>query len=141
MNYKYVDIVFQEVPDEVSLAISISGCPNRCIGCHSVELRDPSGTPLTLDAIIAEVGDRSDSITCILFMGGDSDQKEVLRLAELTKIEYPHLKIAWYSGSNSIPPEAVSILDYIKIGPYNKDAGPLKSKTTNQHMYKIDQDC
>ena len=34
---KYVNtaVVFQEIPDEVTLAINISGCPCRCPGCHS----------------------------------------------------------------------------------------------------------
>ena len=34
---KYVDtkIVFQELPNEITLAINISGCPCACIGCHS----------------------------------------------------------------------------------------------------------
>ena len=34
---KYVnhDIVFQEFPDEVTLAINLSCCPNGCTGCHS----------------------------------------------------------------------------------------------------------
>lgn len=34
---KYVDtaIVFSEIPDEVTLAINISGCPNKCKNCHS----------------------------------------------------------------------------------------------------------
>ena len=28
------DIVFAEIPDEVTLAINITGCPYRCPGCH-----------------------------------------------------------------------------------------------------------
>ena len=34
---KYIDtkIVFSEVPDEITLAINISGCPIHCADCHS----------------------------------------------------------------------------------------------------------
>ena len=34
---KYVidEVVFREFPDEVTLALNISGCPNHCPGCHS----------------------------------------------------------------------------------------------------------
>ena len=34
---KYVNcgIVFQEIPDEVTLSINISNCPCHCPGCHS----------------------------------------------------------------------------------------------------------
>ena len=34
-RYINTDIVFQEFPDEVTLAINISECPCRCPGCHS----------------------------------------------------------------------------------------------------------
>ena len=35
LKYAGYDIVFQEIPDEVTLAISLTNCPNRCPGCHS----------------------------------------------------------------------------------------------------------
>ena len=35
LKYVNCDIVFQEVPNEVALAINISGCPCHCPGCHS----------------------------------------------------------------------------------------------------------
>ena len=35
LKYANFDIVFQEVPEEVTLAINISNCPNQCPGCHS----------------------------------------------------------------------------------------------------------
>ncbi|SHF88735.1 hypothetical protein SAMN05444364_11530 [Prevotella scopos JCM 17725] len=35
LRYINTDIVFQEFPDEVTLAINISGCPCRCPACHS----------------------------------------------------------------------------------------------------------
>ena len=50
---KYVDakIVFQEIPDEITLAISISGCTIHCAGCHSKYLWDDVGELLTIDSL------------------------------------------------------------------------------------------
>ena len=47
---KYVpedtQVVFAEIPDEVSLAINISCCPHRCPGCHSPYLQKDYGVEL-----------------------------------------------------------------------------------------------
>lgn len=45
---KYVDarVVFQEIPDEITLAINISNCPCHCKGCHSQYLAEDIGKPL-----------------------------------------------------------------------------------------------
>ena len=32
LNYYNYDIVCQEIPDEITLAINITGCPNHCQG-------------------------------------------------------------------------------------------------------------
>ena len=50
---KYVDtkIVFQELPNEITLAINISGCPCACIGCHSSYLSQDIGESLTKEAL------------------------------------------------------------------------------------------
>lgn len=40
------DIVFAEIPDEVTLAINITGCPYRCPGCHSPHLQTDCGDML-----------------------------------------------------------------------------------------------
>ena len=49
---KYVDVkeVFAEIPDEITLAISISGCPIHCPGCHRQYLWADVGEPLTAEA-------------------------------------------------------------------------------------------
>ena len=35
LKYVNTGVVFQEIPDEVTLAINISNCPCHCPGCHS----------------------------------------------------------------------------------------------------------
>ena len=51
LKYTETDIVFQEIPDEVTLAVNLSGCPCRCPGCHSKHLWGDVGEPLTDEAL------------------------------------------------------------------------------------------
>ncbi|RKV72511.1 MAG: 4Fe-4S cluster-binding domain-containing protein, partial [Neisseria sp.] len=37
LKFTVEQIVWQEVPGEVSLAFLFSGCPLRCKGCHSAD--------------------------------------------------------------------------------------------------------
>ena len=141
LKYVNTGIVFQEIPDEVTLAINISNCPCRCPGCHSHYLWDDVGLPLTTDAIDALVESDGSDITCIAFMGGDADPVGVNMLAQYVHEEYPELKVAWYSGRLRIPSIVYKAdFDYIKVGPYIKHLGPLNSPTTNQRMYRKNED-
>lgn len=51
LRYVDYDIVFQEIPDEVTLAINLSNCPNRCKGCHSPHLLENVGESLTEESL------------------------------------------------------------------------------------------
>lgn len=145
MKYTDTQIVFREVPDEISLAINISNCPNNCKGCHSPELWEDNGTELN-EKVLNELIEKNSGITCVAFMGGDADFMRVIDLAEYVKIK--GLKTAWYSGKDGLPDgwwligfmdieeHATPILDYIKLGHWDEEAGPLDSQTTNQRMYK-----
>lgn len=136
---KYVDtkIVFQEIPDEITLAINISGCPCNCRGCHSSYLAEDIGEPLDLQHLTNLI-DSNKGITCVCIMGGDANPSEVDDIAQDIKEYYPELKVGWYSGrqelSNSID---LFNFDYIKLGPYKEEFGPLNSRTTNQRFYKV----
>ena len=88
LKYVNTDVVFQEIPDEVSLAINISGCPCRCPGCHSHYLWEDIGLPLDTDAVDDFVGHLSADITCIAFMGGDSDPMGVNLLAQYIHVVF-----------------------------------------------------
>ena len=143
MMLKYVNtgIVFQEIPDEVTLAINISNCPCHCPGCHSHYLWEDIGLPLNPDAIDAFVEEYGTDITCIAFMGGDGDPKGVNMLAEYIHEEHPQFHVAWYSGRLRIPSTIKKTdFDYIKIGPYIRHLGPLSKPTTNQRHYRREED-
>ena len=138
---KYVDakVVFAEVPNEITLAINISGCPCNCMGCHSSYLAEDIGEPLDLQHLTNLI-DSNKGITCVCIMGGDANPSEVDDIAQDIKEYYPELKVGWYSGrqelSNSID---LFNFDYIKLGPYIEELGPLNSKNTNQRFYKIEE--
>ena len=135
---KYVNtmVTFSEVPDEVSLCIEISNCPCHCINCHSPYLAEDIGEKLTLDKIYKLI-DNNEGITCVCFMGGDSSPKEIDMFARCIKDLYD-IKVAWYSGRQELAKEInLKWFDFLKLGPYIEELGPLNSKTTNQRMYKV----
>lgn len=135
----YVDtkIVFTEIPDEITLAINISNCPCSCKGCHSSYLADNIGDPL-LPEVLSELIESNKGITCVAIMGGDANPREVDALAFYIKIIYDDLKVAWYSGRQELS-DSIKLknFDYIKLGPYKEECGPLNEKTTNQRFYKV----
>ena len=90
LKYVNTGIVFQEIPNEVTLAINISNCPCHCPGCHSHYLWEDIGLPLNADAIDAFADQYGKDITCISFMGGDSDPKGVNQLAQYIHEEKDH---------------------------------------------------
>ena len=92
LKYVNTGIVFQEIPDEVTLAINISNCPCHCPGCHSRYLWDDIGMPLDTDAIDAFVERYGDDITCLSFMGGDADPVGVNQLAQYIHETYPQFR-------------------------------------------------
>ncbi len=139
MKFASYDIVFQEVPDEVSLALNITGCPLHCKGCHSPHLWEDIGEVLDEQAIDSLIATYSGDITCVALMGGDADPKTVERLVRFVKLR--GLKTAWYSGRQALPDGFdVRLLDYLKLGPYVEALGGLKSKTTNQRLYRVESD-
>lgn len=130
------DVVMREVPDEITLALNLSDCPNNCKGCHSPQLRMPIGQELTFD-VIQDLISKNDGITCISFMGGDRYPEDVNYLAQLIKTEYCYtIRTCWYSGCDKLSPKInLRNFDYIKIGSYMEDKGPLDNPNTNQRMY------
>ena len=142
MKYTGTTLSFQEVPGEVSIAISISNCPHRCPGCHSAYLREDVGEELTtstlLDVIAPYKAQHTGqyTITCICFLGGEQHKDELITLLKFVK-EDLHLNTCLYTGSLYVRPEVEELLDYVKFGPYIESKGPLTSETTNQRFYKL----
>lgn len=141
---KYVnhDIVFQEFPDEVTLAINLSRCPCRCLGCHSPQLWGDVGEELTETRLFSLLDYYGSAITCVGLMGGDNDPDSVWQLLAAAKRHFPRLRTGWYSGRDALPSHLplAAVPDYVKLGPWRADCGPLSARTTNQRLFRFHAD-
>ena len=135
-------VVFEEIPNEITLAINITNCPCQCPGCHSKFLWEDIGTELTIGELKCLI-DKNDGITAVCFMGGDSSPLEINKLAGelLNDPKYDNIKVCWYSGRERLP-EAIDLklFNYIKLGRYDDKFGPINKETTNQRFYSVDTD-
>ena len=149
LKYLYYKEIFKEIPNEITLGISISGCQIHCKGCHSRELWEDKGTPLTPQCLELLLK-KHQGITCVCLFGGEHDMDSLIELFKSIK-EHTSLKTAWYAGIDWIPyntkmpnkfPKIQSILQYldlIKVGHYDQDLGGLDSPTTNQRLYRLNK--
>lgn len=135
---KFVDVkeVFAEIPDEITLAISISGCPIQCKGCHSQYLWEDVGQEISTE-VLTDLLRKHLGVSCVCLMGGDQDPAEVNRLLHHVK-ESSNVKTAWYSGRKDLDKNVESCnLDYVKLGPWIAERGPLSNPGTNQQFFLV----
>ena len=138
LKYLNTQVTFSEVPDEITLCINITGCKIGCKNCHSSYLAENIGEELNSFSL-KELISNNKGITCVSFMGGDSSPSKIDALAQWVKINYP-IKTAWYSGRQELSKDInLNNFNFIKLGPYIEDLGPLNSKTTNQRFYKVEE--
>ncbi len=142
LKYLTYDIVFQEFPDEVTLAVNLSLCPNKCPGCHSSILLGDVGELLDESVLISLTEKYKGEITCVALMGGDNDPAAVQQVLAAVKQHYGGtLKTGWYSGRQELPKNFnPAAFDYVKVGPYREALGALKDRTTNQRFYRVESD-
>ena len=131
MHYSNVQIVLQEVPGEISICFTISGCQIRCEGCHSPHIwKEYSGNKLTIEYFVEVLEKYKDFATCVLFMGGEWHQIELIHfLKTARKLNY---KTCLYTGLECIDKKISSELTWLKTGPWVKENGGLEKTTTNQ---------
>jgi len=137
LYYSYPQIVVEEVPDEISLALSISGCSINCPGCHSMETWNPSfGEPIN-PTVLNTLINKHKHISCVLFYGGEWNVPEMIKLFEVCKDA--NLKICLYTGEEfeNVATALIEYLDSIKVGPYIKELGGIQSPITNQRYIKL----
>ncbi len=137
LYYTEVDLSSYEIPGEITLNIYISGCQNRCSNCHYLELqKNDYGDLLKLNfKQILEL--YRNYATCICFMG-EGRGTTVERNEMQDYIEHIHLasmKAALYCGRDTTIESWMEGFDYVKIGRFYPDKGPLTAPTTNQKMY------
>ncbi|QVK21519.1 4Fe-4S cluster-binding domain-containing protein [Mycoplasmatota bacterium] len=137
MNYYDFKITFNEIPQEISIVFSITGCGGKCFGCHSEFLHDrDNGNKLELDMYKSILSDNQSLATTVLFLGGEweVDLIEYLKIAK--KFGY---KTALYTSSNyrDITFRLKYSLDYLKVGKYIDGLGGLESVLTNQKLIRL----
>ena len=141
LKFTVEQIVWQEVPGEVSLAFLFSGCPLRCKGCHSADTwKEDIGTELTEDFLKGRLKRYHGLISCVLFMGGEWQPKALQKMLAIVAQE--GLKACLYTGLEREELEAVSdgilpYLTYLKTGRWQMELGGLDSPATNQKFIDL----
>lgn len=137
LKYLFCKEVFREIPGEISLGLSISGCQIHCKGCNQRELWEDKGTLLTIEEL-GKLLNQHQGITCLLLLGGEHN---IDALTELFMYAHKRVKTAWYCGLDRLPKQHQGImqyLDFLKLGHFDMELGGLDFPTTNQHLYKIE---
>ncbi|WP_083699966.1 anaerobic ribonucleoside-triphosphate reductase activating protein [Shewanella sp. UCD-KL12] len=124
-------IVFQEVPGEIALCFSITGCKVGCKGCHSTEIwNEKSGTPLTNTSFTSWIDKYQGLISCVLFFGGEWQTVQLIEKLKIAK--HYGLKTCLYSGEKYVDMAISDHLDFLKTGRWVAELGGLDSPYTNQ---------
>ena len=128
-------VVWQEVPNETSLAFLITGCPLGCKGCHSIESwKRGSGQILTEIYLAKQLKKYQGFITCVLFMGGEWLPDKLILLLKMARKQ--GLNTCLYTGleKTELDPRLLPELTYLKTGRWIAERGGLNSLTTNQRF-------
>lgn len=136
LKYSYPQEVFQEIPGEISLALSISGCPLACKNCHSSETWNKNfGKELNINEIDLLLK-RFKHVSCVLFYGGEWEINKLIEIIDYIKEKY-NLLIGLYSGNelSFFSNEFLKKIDFLKTGMYIESKGNLTSKYTNQKFF------
>ena len=124
-------VVFQEVPNEISLCFSITGCKVGCKGCHSTELwQEDNGVSLTNKNFTQWLKKYQGLISCVVFFGGEWQANALIEKLIIAKNH--GLKTCLYSGEKHIDINISQHLNFLKTGAWHETLGGLDSPTTNQ---------
>ncbi|NVK51883.1 MAG: anaerobic ribonucleoside-triphosphate reductase activating protein [Flavobacteriaceae bacterium] len=131
MNYYQFDITFQEVPGEISLCFSITGCKLQCKGCHSTYLWNANnGKPLLKKNYLELLKQYKGYASCVLFMGGEWHKEKLIEYLSLAKQN--NFKTCLYTGEETVPKAILNELTWIKTGKWITAKGGLDNPDTNQ---------
>lgn len=136
MYYYDFQVVLQEVPGEVSLCFSISGCPLQCKGCHSPFLwKEGNGNLLSKERFENLLNQYCNMASCVLFMGGEWHENELIDFLKLARNK--KYKTCLYTGKEIVSKDVLKELTWIKTGKWEQHLGGLNNKITNQKFINI----
>lgn len=128
-----------EVPEEIVLGLTILGCPIHCPDCHSSWSWSKNYPQKLINAEnISKL--LTPYHTGLLFFGGEWEADFQQTLEQLQ--DWFHLPLALYTGLSTEEAFAkpwINLLTFIKTGPYIQELGNLRSPTTNQRMFRLEQ--
>lgn len=149
--YYSPQVTFREIPDEISLTIPTL-CYNHCSkDCNSkfcwIENWKEKKEELTGNAF-ANLLKENPGITCVTFMTS-TNFYQLRGYFWYIKANHPNIKTALYIGQNldyllkyrDFCELNFENIDYIKVGAFDKNFGPLDNPNTNQRFYKINHLC
>lgn len=142
LHYVEFGLSYMEVPGEAALCIYISGCSNRCVNCHYQELQQVDAGELLATYFEQILDLYHDYTTCVCFMGeGDgSEESRTEMLSCVKSCNKRAYKTCLYSGRDTNIEDWMKPFDYVKVGSYREEFGPLTSETTNQRMWMKEAD-
>jgi len=138
LRYLEFELSHSEAPDETSLCIYISGCPNRCVDCHYPELQSVDTGAFLLQHFEDMLDLYHEYITCVCFLGeGDCSCHSIDELKRHQRTCHARgYKSCLYSGRDTEIEDWMIDFDYLKLGSYSSEQGALDIKSTNQRMFK-----
>lgn len=131
-------VVFQEVPNEISISFSIAGCPLKCPGCSwKTAVSSMLEKQLTDEYYYKALEEYKNLASCVLFYGGEWDKQDLIHKLRIAKSM--NYKTCLYTGLTfeKVDKEIIDNLDYIKVGPYIAALGGLDSPKTNQKLINL----
>lgn len=138
LRYTEVGLSEMEVPRKNSICIYLSGCPCHCACCHYPALQK-TDTGLELRKYYRKILDLyQNQAACVCFMGeGDGSPESRKELTAYSSAAQKRgLQTCLYSGRDTAIEPWMRAFDYVKVGSYQTDCGPLTVRTTNQRMYQ-----
>jgi len=136
MNYSEIEIVLQEVPGEVSICFSITGCELKCDGCHSPYLWNKKRGKELSEKVYRNVLNKYKGFaSCVLFMGGEWYPRQLKEYLSIAK--EMGFNTCLYSGENTIEKQLKTQLTWLKTGSWIESFGGLNSANTNQKFIEV----
>lgn len=129
-------VVFQELPNEISLCFSITGCNIGCKGCHSTELWDETfGIELSDSAFSAYLTQYHGLISAVVFFGGEWQQQALVNKLKIAQQQ--GLKTCLYTGLEQVSSQLMQHLDFLKTGKWQAQLGGLDNPNSNQTFINV----
>ena len=135
LRYYTEEVVWTEIPGEVTISYAIAGCPLRCEGC-SWQIAPPGEPkPLEESHYLHTLSKYQGLASCVLFLGGEWEEESLLSLLQLARER--DYKTGLYTGLSKISETLKAQLDYLKTGAYVPRLGGLDSPDTNQRLIRL----